>query len=108
MTHSTRVWFLLTAFIILPTIASSENEDLEGWPIVAIEFERHDIFDTSDPKTKAWFYRWANALHIISKEEFIRSMLLFTEGDASSQDKADESARILRALGIMRLPATGT
>ena len=101
MTHSTRVWILLSAFIILPAAAHSENEDLEGWPIVAIEFERYDIFDTTNPKTKAWFYRWANALHIISKEDFLRSMLLFKEGDPYSQDIADESARILRALGIM-------
>ncbi len=101
MTHSTRVWFLLSAFIILPAAAHSEDEDLEGWPIVAIEFERYDIFDTTNPKTKAWFYRWANALHIISKEDFLRSMLLFKEGDPYSQDIADESARILRSLGIM-------
>ena len=89
------------AVLIFVTAGASADDSLEGLPIVAIHFERFDIFDTSDPKTSAWFYRWANALHIVSKEDFVRSMLLFKEGDPYSADLAAESARILRALGIM-------
>ena len=81
--------------------ADDGDPALDGLPIVAIRVDRKDIFDTSDPKTKAWFYRWANALHIVSKENFIRSMLLFKEGDPYSASTASESARILRGLGIM-------
>jgi hypothetical protein len=81
--------------------ADDGDPALDGLPIVAIHVDRNDIFDTSDPKTKAWFYRWANALHIVSKENFIRSMLLFKEGDPYSASTAAESARILRGLGIM-------
>ncbi|MCW8984232.1 MAG: hypothetical protein OQK55_02735, partial [Thermoanaerobaculales bacterium] len=105
MTFSVKRACLLCAIVLnLPTIARADPEldpALEGLPIVAIHVDRNDIFDTSDPKTKAWFYRWANALHIISKEDFIRSMLLFKEGDLYSASLADESARILRGLGIM-------
>ncbi len=93
--------FLLALVILLPQPAAADDDLLEGWPIVTIRFERFDIFDTSDPKTKAWFYRWANAVHIVSKEDFLRSMLLFKEGDPYSESKAAESARILRSLGIM-------
>ena len=105
MTPSAKRAFLLcTIVLIFPTnvIADPEIDPaLDGLPILTIHIDRNDIFDTSDPKTKAWFYRWANALHIVSKEDFIRSMLLFKEGDPYSASKAAESARVLRALGIM-------
>jgi hypothetical protein len=99
-----RAFLLCTIVLIFPTnvIADPEIDPaLDGLPILTIHIDRNDIFDTSDPKTKAWFYRWANALHIVSKEDFIRSMLLFKEGDPYSASKAAESARVLRALGIM-------
>ncbi|MCD4748062.1 MAG: hypothetical protein K8R59_01705 [Thermoanaerobaculales bacterium] len=74
---------------------------LEGLPILRIEFNRGDIFDTGDSATSAWPYRWANALNIVTKESFLRSMLLFQEGDAWSQEVAAESARILRSLSFL-------
>ncbi len=83
------------------SIHAAENTDLDGRTIVNIIFERYDIFDTSDPKTSKWPYRAANAIHIRSREGFIRSMLLFGEGDAYSEADAAESARLLRSLGIM-------
>ncbi len=95
---ATRAIFLLALLLIPPTVASPADEVLEGLPIISIRVNRQDIFDISNPKTKAWPYRWANALHIISKEDFIRSMLLFKEGDPYSESTAAESARILRAL----------
>jgi hypothetical protein len=80
---------------------ASDVSELDGLPIVRIVCERYNIFDTSDPKTSKWPYRAANAVHIRSRERFIRSMLLFDEGDAYSIADAAESARLLRALGIM-------
>jgi hypothetical protein len=80
---------------------AEEDTDLDGLPIVAIRFERSNVFDTSNPKTDSWPYRWANALHIVSKENFLRSMLLFKEGDAYSSSLAAESARILRQRRLM-------
>jgi hypothetical protein len=96
-------FFVLLTLLLTAALgaAAEEDKDLEGLPIVAIHFDRHDIFDTSDPQTDAWFYRWANALHIVSKEQFLRSMLLFEEGDPYSASAAAESARILRSLGII-------
>ncbi len=94
---------LVTAlFVFGPHVQADDGSpELDGLPIVSITVDRNDIFDTTDPKTKAWFYRWANALHIVSKEKFIRSMLLFKEGDPYSASAAAESGRILRDLGIM-------
>jgi hypothetical protein len=91
----------LCIFLALQSVVRADDESLDGLPIIAIHIDRNKIFDTSDPKTSAWFYRWANALHVVSKEEFIRSMLLFSEGDPYSASAAAESARILRFLGII-------
>ena len=86
---------------VSPASAEKPEERLDGQPIVRIVFDRINIFDTSQPEVDKWFYRAANSLHIISKEPFLRSMLLFTEGDLYSQHQANESARILRGLGFI-------
>jgi hypothetical protein len=83
------------------TASGTEVSELDGLTIVRIDFRRYDIFDTSKPETSTWPYRWANALHIRSRESFLRTMLLFEEGDPYSAAAAAESARILRSLGIM-------
>jgi len=90
-----------TSLIAPPLPASEPEANLEGLPIVRIVFDRSDIFDTTDPKTSAWFYRWANALHIVTKEGLLRQMVLFKEGDPYSSKIAEESARIIRALGFI-------
>ena len=93
--------FLLVVLAMSLSAAASEESELDGLPIVRIVCERYNIFDTSEPKTSKWPYRAANAVHIRSRERFIRSMLLFKEGDSYSAANAAESARLLRALGIM-------
>ncbi len=87
--------------MVVPAVAADPAAETEGQPIVRIVFDRFNIFDTSQPELDKWFYRAANSLHIVSKESFVRSMLLFTEGDPYSQQLADESARILRGLGFI-------
>ena len=90
------------ASIFAPNLIASEpEEDLEGLPIVRIVFDRSNIFDTENPKTSAWFYRWANALHIVTKEGFLRQMVLFKVGDPYSSKIAEESARIIRQMGFI-------
>ncbi|MEN8163568.1 MAG: hypothetical protein ABFS37_05520 [Acidobacteriota bacterium] len=75
--------------------------DLSGRAILRIECRQSNIFDTSDSSTSSWPYRWANALHVTTRESFIRSMVLFTEGDAWDPEVAAESARILRSLDFL-------
>ncbi len=88
------------AAVFAPAVVVAQGA-LDGLPIVAIRFERYNIFDTSNPKTDAWLYRAANSLHIVSKERFIRANLLFREGDPYSESLAAESARILRQIDQM-------
>ncbi len=102
MTRRIRTVSLVVLVVLLTqAFGAAADDSLEGLPIVAITFDRFDIFDTTDPKTDAWVYRWANALHIVSRENFLRSMLLFKEGDPYSESVAAESARILRSLSIV-------
>ena len=70
-------------------------------PIVAITVKRSDVFDLTEPGTSAWFYRAANALHMVSRESFIRSLLLFDEGDPLDWRVLAESERVLRATGFL-------
>ena len=72
-----------------------------GTPIVAITVIRSDVFDLSEPGTSAWPYRAANALHVVSRESFIRSLLLFREGDGVDPALLAESERLLRATGFL-------
>lgn len=87
----------LAAILIASTLATGEPEVPPGTPIVAIPIVRHDIFDLDNPETSSWPYRWANALHVLSRERFIRAMLLFRVGDKLDPALLAESARLLRA-----------
>lgn len=91
----------LLGVVVAPAAGAQEPASLDGREIVRIVVRRFNVFDTTDPSTSAWPYRAANALHIVSKESFIRSMLLFDEGDPYSGSDAEESARILRSLGFL-------
>lgn len=95
-------WFLVATILAgQAAVSAGEDTEVDGQTIVSIIFERYNIFDTSNPKTSKWPYRWANAVHIKSREQFLRSMLLFREGDVFTSADAAESARLLRSLGIM-------
>lgn len=101
------MWAVAVSLLMVTAAPASDSEKFDGQTIVSIVFIRNNIFDTTQPETSKWFYRGANSLHIVSKEPFLRSMLLFKEGDPYSQALADESARILRSLSFIN-PATIT
>ncbi len=75
--------------------------------IVAIRVIRHDIFVLEDPATSSWPYRLADKLHVLSTEGFIRSILLFREGEPLDPAKLAESERLLRDTGLLN-PVTIT
>jgi hypothetical protein len=92
---------VLATVLVASTLAGAGTEVPPGTPIVAIRVVRTDIFDLSDPGTSAWPYRWANALHILTREQFIRNMLLFRVGDKLDPARLAESERILRDTGFL-------
>ncbi len=100
MKRPSLLWLSVLLAALLPITGTGQSRDsLDGLPIVRIKIVREAIFDTSDPATSSWPYRAANALHVTTKESFVRSMLLFREGDPYSGALASESARLLRELG---------
>ncbi len=67
-----------------------------GAVIGTISIERWNVFDLSDPRENNWLYRWANRLHIVTREKTIRKQLLVKQGDPYVQRLAEETGRILR------------
>lgn len=67
-----------------------------------VTIETENIFDLSNPLEDKLLYRWANALHIVTKPHVVRNQLLFAEGDKYSQRITEESERILRQNQYLR------
>jgi len=82
----------------LPTDAELEQQ---GALVGTIEFDAHDVFDPDNPKEHNWFFRAANTLHIVTREQVLRRLLLFREGDAYSARALAESERVLREAGYL-------
>ncbi|MGE5234843.1 MAG: hypothetical protein ACM3O7_00670 [Acidobacteriota bacterium] len=92
---------MLASFLIVVAL-SQVGEVAPGTPIVSIRIVRHDVFDTSDPGMSAWPYRAANSLHVVTREGFIRSLLLFKVGDPLDPERLAETERLLRATGFLQ------
>ncbi|HVN76046.1 MAG TPA: hypothetical protein VMT19_06990 [Thermoanaerobaculaceae bacterium] len=93
---------MIAALLLIAAAAAPDTTGVPpGTPIVAITVVRDDIFDTADRATSSWPYRWANALHVLTRERYIRSLLLFKEGDRLDPAQLAESERILRGTGFL-------
>ena len=57
----------------------------------------NDVFDLTDPAENNWLFRLANKLHIQTRPEVIRRLLLFKTGDPVSVQAIEETERLLRA-----------
>jgi len=94
--------FMVTAAPAEPALDTAsvppadELED-EGAIIGKVILGQRNIFDLSDPKENKWLYRWANRLHVITKDRVIRKQLLFEPGDKYSARLLQESERIVRS-----------
>ena len=79
-------------------------EGIEGVPLSAddayriatIDVVRQDIFNTDDPAENKALFRLANLWHINTREDVVRTLLLFEEGDTVTAERMDESERLLR------------
>ena len=72
-----------------------------GATIRAIHVTVENVFDPSNPEEDKALYRWANKVHVLSREQVIRDILLFAEGDRFVGRLLDESARALRGGGFI-------
>ncbi|MGI9224061.1 MAG: hypothetical protein ACR2QX_06255, partial [Woeseiaceae bacterium] len=78
-------------------IPDAKALEASGAQIREVILEKRNIFDLSDPAENKWLYRWANRLHILTRDSVIDNQLLFGPGDKFEQRLLDESERILRA-----------
>lgn len=79
------------------SIPDAKALESSGAQVGEVILEKRNIFDLSDPAENKWLYRWANRLHIITRDKVIDNQLLFRAGDDFEQRLLDESERILRA-----------
>lgn len=68
-----------------------------GARIGRIEIAVENVFDTSNPDEDKLLYRWANRMHVTTRENVVASILLFEEGDRLEPRLLAESARLLRS-----------
>ncbi len=73
----------------------------QGRIISDIEIVRRNVFDDRIRKNTPFYFRWGNALHIITKEGIISNELLFEVGDPLDSLRIIESQRNLRLRGFI-------
>ncbi len=78
----------------LPTFAELEAA---GARIGEIRVKTRQIFDTEDPKEDKLLFRWANALHVMTRPSVVEEALLFRTGDPVSLAVIEETERVLRS-----------
>src|SRR5690606_38473440 len=68
-----------------------------GARIGRVDIEVRNVFDTSDPEESKRLYRWANRVHMTTRESVVENVLLFEPGDLFEPRLLAESARLLRS-----------
>jgi outer membrane protein assembly factor BamA len=67
-----------------------------------IVVEIGEVFDLTKPEENNWLGRTANLLHITTRENVVRRVLLFAEGDRVRERRIYETERLLRALPFVK------
>lgn len=80
----------------VPTVPGFAELEAQGAVIGNIVINPQNIFDLTNEAENTAFFRWANRLHIPTREEVIRRVLLFKSGERLSRQKIDETERLLR------------
>jgi hypothetical protein len=73
-----------------------------GARIGEVRFERLNLFDTRLPEEDRLLFRWANKLHLLTRESVVASHLLFKPGEPYDPRLLRESERILRRESYFR------
>ncbi|HZF26788.1 MAG TPA: BamA/TamA family outer membrane protein [Steroidobacteraceae bacterium] len=84
-----------------PGIPSDAELEESGAVIGRIVLNIANIFNEADPREDKALYRLANRLHIKTREDTVRSQLLFKTGDRYDARLLQETERNLRALDYL-------
>ena len=79
--------------------------EAQGYRIGSIRIRELPIFDAGPDGELPTVYRFANELHVDTRDSVIESQLLFREGDAVSRRLFEETERNLRELRYIREPS---
>ena len=74
-----------------PSLAADET-----YRVGTVTVVRQRIFNTDDPTEANALFRLANRWHIDTREDVVRALVLFAEGDAVTAGRLAESERLLR------------
>ena len=99
MLRSTLLFVLACASAVVLAEETVDIEALEksGAVVGRVFVDNRNVFDLSDPEESSRLYRWANRLHVVTRDDTIRQQILFEPGDVFSKRLLDETARILRS-----------
>lgn len=88
---------------LMATVVSSTAPPCGTGPISEIFIDNSSVFDAAQASGSrlAWAYRWANRLHVRTREEVIRRELLFRVGDCYDPALLDDTERVLRAVPFL-------
>jgi outer membrane protein assembly factor BamA len=81
----------------LPDLSELEAR---GVTIGRVNLQIDRVFDTEAEGENKRLYRWANNVHVLTRESVVESVLLFKQGDTLSEQQLAESARLLRERGF--------
>jgi len=84
-------------------LAAERNGQPASAPrIVDIQIDPREVFDPENPSESHRVFAWANALHVRTREHVVKRELLFGVGDPFDPQRAAETERNLRALGVFQ------
>jgi hypothetical protein len=92
-----RAWGGLLAALAVGRAAAQETPTIS-----TVEIRPTNVFTDQEAAQKFFLYRFANALHIVTRPSFIQSQLLFKPGDPLQPEVLAETERNLRAFGLFR------
>lgn len=74
-------------------------EELErrGARIGKVEIAVQNVFNPDNPDEDKWLYRWANNMHVTTRETVVEDILLFETGELFDNRLLQETARLLRS-----------
>ena len=88
---------IASAALLAPGVLESH-----GTQIGTISIVNDNIFDIDDPEESRVLHRFANALHIKTKPDIIRTQLLLESGDLYTEQRVEETERLLRSNRYLR------
>ena len=106
MKFSFRIFLNCLAFLSIPLASifgttPAALKPYEGKIIKSITIVRKNVFDDELARKYHFYYRWANRVHVRTKETVIRRELLFHVGDSLDVERIIETERNLRLMGFI-------